>query len=199
MISNIVFLDGLFMNQVLIQQVRLLDPSTDTEQITDLWLEDGKIKAIEPKLTDFPDNIDLIDGQNLILAPGLVDLYSHSGEPGYEERETLLSLAQAAIAGGFTQIAILPDTQPSLDRAETLLSIQQKVKICQANYSQSRNQFLGCNNAESRGRKDDRIGRISEIGDNRLYRSGIFRKFSAFKASFGVYPAFRKTCRPDSL
>jgi dihydroorotase len=126
MISNIVFLDGLFMNQVLIQQVKLLDPNTDRETITDIWLEAGKIKAIAPQLTDLPENIDIIAGQDLILAPGLVDLYSHSGEPGYEERETLISLASAAIAGGFTQIAILPDTQPPLDNVNHVISLQQK-------------------------------------------------------------------------
>jgi dihydroorotase len=55
------------------------------------------------------------DCQGLVLAPGLVDLYSHSGEPGFEERETLSSLLQAAAAGGFTRVAILPDTKPAID------------------------------------------------------------------------------------
>jgi dihydroorotase len=50
-----------------------------------------------------------------VLMPGLVDLYSHSGEPGHEERETLESLMQGARAGGFVEIAILPDTEPVMD------------------------------------------------------------------------------------
>jgi hypothetical protein len=61
-------------------------------------------------LDQLPSNTVWINGSNLILAPGLVDLYSYSGEPGLEDRETLVSLMSAAWAGGFTQIGILPQS-----------------------------------------------------------------------------------------
>jgi dihydroorotase len=103
------------MTSELLQQVRLLDPVSETDRIADVLLADGVVKSIADRLSDYPAETQVRDCQGLVLAPGLVDLYSHSGEPGFEERETLSSLLQAAAAGGFTRVAILPDTKPAID------------------------------------------------------------------------------------
>jgi len=99
----------------LLQQVRIIDPASQTDQIADVWLEAGQVRAIGANLVDVPDTVQRIDAQEWILAPGLVDLYSHSGEPGNESCETIASLQAAARAGGFTRVGILPDTQPVID------------------------------------------------------------------------------------
>lgn len=99
----------------LLQQVRVINPVTQTDRISDLLITDGVIRAIADQLTDYPTDTIPQDCRGLIAAPGLVDLYSQSGEPGFEERETLDSLLQAATIGGFTRIAILPTTQPAID------------------------------------------------------------------------------------
>ncbi|MGL5875792.1 MAG: dihydroorotase [Xenococcaceae cyanobacterium] len=112
----------------LIQQVRILDPVSNTDRIGDVLIDDFIIKHVGTFLkTSLQDeNTNIIDGQGLILAPGLVDLYSHSSEPGYEERETLATLAEAAAAGGFTRIAILPDTKPAIDNPSVIELLQQQ-------------------------------------------------------------------------
>lgn len=102
------------MNELL-KQVRVLDPVAQTDQIADVYVENQQIETIAGCITDIPQDTTVIDGQGLVLAPGLVDLYSHSGEPGFEDRETVASLLASAIAGGFTQLAILPDTKPVVD------------------------------------------------------------------------------------
>ncbi len=107
------------MNELL-KQVRVLDPSSQTDRIADVLITDGIVTAVEGAIADYPSNATIYEGAGLILAPGLVDLYSHSGEPGFEERETLTSLMQAAAAGGFTRVTILPDTDPALDRLASL-------------------------------------------------------------------------------
>lgn len=99
----------------LLHQVRLLDPVSQTDRIADVLVADGIIQAIAAALTDYPAATTILDCHGSILAPGLVDLYSHSGEPGFESRETLASLAAAAAAGGFTRVTILPQTLPPLD------------------------------------------------------------------------------------
>jgi len=99
----------------LLQQVRVLDPALETEQIADVLIENNQIRDIASEISDYPPHTELKAAQGLIFAPGLVDLYSHSGEPGFEHRETLTSLGKAALAGGFTRVGILPDTQPPLD------------------------------------------------------------------------------------
>jgi hypothetical protein len=104
-----------FMNSELLQQVRVLDPVSGTDQLADVLIADGFIKAIETEISDRPADTLVRDCQGLILGPGLVDLYSHSGEPGFEERETWSSLLEAAATGGFTRLAILPDTAPPVD------------------------------------------------------------------------------------
>lgn len=109
----------------------MLDPLTNTDKITDVWVTDGKIQAIEAQINILPPETKIVEGQGLILGRGLVDLYSYSGEPGFEERETLSSLAASAIAGGFTRVAILPQTVPAIDNSAALSFLQQKAQTWQ--------------------------------------------------------------------
>lgn len=119
------------MNSELLQHVRVLDPVSGTDQIADVLIADGVIKTVETAISEIPADTSVRDCRGLILAPGLVDLYSHSGEPGFEERETWLSLLEAAAAGGFTRLAILPDTVPPLDDPSGLAALHQKMQALQ--------------------------------------------------------------------
>ena len=112
------------MNSKLLQKVRILDPVSNKNQVADVLIIDEKIAAIEENISEFPTKTDIQDCQGLILGPGLVDLYCHSGEPGFEERETIESLMQASRAGGFTRLAILPDTFPPVDNSAGLARLQ---------------------------------------------------------------------------
>jgi dihydroorotase len=102
-----------------LEQVRLIDPTRDRDEITTVTLDQGK-------LVPTTKGAEVIDGRGLILGPGLVDLYSHCGEPGFEERETIASLTASAIAGGFSRVMVLPSTQPALDNPASLLWFQQQ-------------------------------------------------------------------------
>ena len=108
----------------LLQQVRLIEPVSGTDRVCDVLIEESYIKEIAPLITDYPSEQKVKDCRGLVMGPGLVDLYSHSGEPGFEQRETLESLMAAAVAGGFTRIAILPDTMPPVDNPGALASIK---------------------------------------------------------------------------
>lgn len=112
----------------LLQQVRLLDPVASTDQVADVLIDDGVIQSISPHLSEIPADAQVQPCDGQILAPGLVDLYSHSGEPGFEERETLTSLMQAAIAGGFTRLNLLPDTHPAIDNPTTVAWVTSKTQ-----------------------------------------------------------------------
>lgn len=111
---------------LVIKKVRLLDPVSGSDRFCDIWIKDGLIKLIAPNITDCPIETSTLEGEGLVLGPGLVDLYSHSGEPGHEERETLQSLLKAASAGGFTRVSILGDTKPPLDNIDIITSLKQK-------------------------------------------------------------------------
>ncbi|MBE9206740.1 dihydroorotase [Nostoc sp. LEGE 06077] len=115
----------IFMTELL-QQVRVIDPVSGTDQIADVLIVDGNIQAVAAQISDVNAEILVRDCRGLVLGTGLVDLYSHSGEPGFEERETLSSLLQAATAGGFTRIGILPDTSPSIDHPALVAQLQKQ-------------------------------------------------------------------------
>ncbi|WP_373541567.1 dihydroorotase [Chamaesiphon sp.] len=109
----------------LFQQVRILDPIGDTERVADILVIEGGFEEVSAT-TQLPADLQITPGQHLILAPGLVDLYSHSGTPGHEERETIASLLTAAQAGGFVSVNILPDTLPALDRLSSIISFDRE-------------------------------------------------------------------------
>jgi dihydroorotase len=112
------------MNQ-LFQQVRVLDSLARSERVADILVIDGVIEEVSAT-TQLPTDLTITPGEHLILAPGLVDLYSHSGTPGHEERESIESLLLAAKAGGFVHVNILPDTLPALDRASSIISLDRE-------------------------------------------------------------------------
>lgn len=142
---------------IFLQQVRLLDPSQSRDQIVDIWLSEGLVKDISPQL-NIPDQVTVINGQGLILGTGLVDLYSHSGETGHEERETLASLTKAAIAGGYTRLTMLPDTVPSIDHPSQLTLLEQKAPPS-VNFS-----FWGNFTLDGKGEQMTELAELAEAG-----------------------------------
>src|SRR4028118_2252876 len=69
-----------YMSRELLQNVRVLDPVSDSDRIADILIAEGHIKAVEEKIAEFPADTEVRDCQGLILGPGLTDIYSHSGE-----------------------------------------------------------------------------------------------------------------------
>ena len=97
---------------ILIKQVTIADPGSDyNNRTTDIFISKGIISEIGT-ITKSADII--IDGKNCIATPGLFDLRSRHGEPGHEQTEDVESIINAAAAGGFTGIATLPDTHPTV-------------------------------------------------------------------------------------
>ena len=103
------------MPDLLIENVRLLDPATGLDQPGgSLLVRDGLIADIGSNLGR-PDGAEHFDGAGGALCPGLVDMRATLGEPGYEYRETIASAAAAAAWGGITTLAALPDSRPAID------------------------------------------------------------------------------------
>lgn len=103
------------MPDLLIENVRLLDPATGLDQPGgSLLVRDGRIADLGASLGR-PDGAEHLDGEGAALCPGLVDMRAALGEPGYEYRETIASAAEAAAWGGITTLAALPDSRPAID------------------------------------------------------------------------------------
>ena len=81
-----------------------------------LFLKDGKIAEITVPDTDFAADT-VIDGTNLTALPGLFDMHVHLRDPGQTHKEDILTGAAAALAGGITGVACMPNTTPAIDSA----------------------------------------------------------------------------------
>lgn len=93
---------------------RVIDPFTGRDEVGDVAVTDGRIVSAPAS------NARVIDASGMILCPGLMDMHVHLREPGQTHKETIASGASAAIAGGFTYVACMPNTSPALDRPETI-------------------------------------------------------------------------------
>ena len=95
------------MSTVLLKGGRVIDPSQQLDRVTNVLLRDGKVAAIDVPGEDAEC---VIDCAGKIVAPGLIDMHVHLREPGREEDETVATGTAAALAGGFTTIACIPNT-----------------------------------------------------------------------------------------
>lgn len=104
---------------LLLTNALLVDPASGTEQKGGLLIEGGYIRDLGPGVvaSSASDDTRVYDCHGAIVAPGLVDMRVHTGEPGAEYRETLKTASEAAAAGGATTIIVMPDTDPVIDEA----------------------------------------------------------------------------------
>jgi len=104
------------MSRLTIIKGRVIDPANGLDEQTDLVLEAGKVvsigKATKP---DGSQGNRVLDASGCIVCPGLIDVHVHFREPGQEEKETIATGAASAVAGGFTSVCCMPNTQPALD------------------------------------------------------------------------------------
>ena len=118
--------------KILIKQACIVDPTSSFNgQITDIFIEDGVIKHIGEKLPGAADKEINIEG--LHVSPGWMDIFSNFADPGYEFKETLETGAQAAVAGGYTDVIVIPNTNPIIHNKANIEYIIQKSKSLPVN------------------------------------------------------------------
>lgn len=98
---------------LLIRGGRVVDPTQEIDEVTDIAVADGKIAAIGRQTGAGAATV--IDAGGRVVCPGLIDMHVHLREPGAEDKETIASGTAAAAAGGFTAVACMPNTDPPLD------------------------------------------------------------------------------------
>ena len=114
------------MEQLLICNARILDPSQQMDQIGDILLEGGRIAKIGQGLK--APGATVIEAKGLCAVPGLIDMHIHLRDPGFTHKEDILTGCQAAAAGGFTAVCCMPNTNPVTDSQDVLKYIQNKAK-----------------------------------------------------------------------
>jgi len=102
------------MQTILIQKGRLIDPKRNIDAVMDIRVSGGIVREIAKKI-DGQGTEQIIDARGKIVSPGLIDMHCHLREPGREDEETIETGTRAAVAGGFTAVAAMPNTQPVTD------------------------------------------------------------------------------------
>jgi len=111
--------------KLLIKEIQIIDSSSPWHlRQADILIVDGVIAKIDTSIEMEADQI--IQQKGLVISPGWVDIFAFFGEPGYEYKETLASGAEAAAAGGYTDVMLIPNTKPVVQNKPTVEYLLQK-------------------------------------------------------------------------
>ena len=103
---------------IVIKNGRVIDPANGLDEPKDLLIDKGRIKVLESPGSisfDAGEKSSVIDAKGCVVCPGLIDMHVHFREPGFEYKETITSGCRSAAAGGFTSVAVMPNTNPVND------------------------------------------------------------------------------------
>ncbi|MEP7273502.1 MAG: dihydroorotase [Acidobacteriota bacterium] len=139
---------------LLIRNGTIIDPSQQYEQEGDVLIRDGRIEGLGEGLN--ANGAEVFDASGCIVAPGFIDLHAHLREPGFEYKETIESGARAALAGGFTAVCCMPNTNPINDNSSVTSFIRERAAAA----GLARVYPIG---AITHGSKGERLAEIGEM------------------------------------
>lgn len=115
--------------KLLIKNGRVIDPANRLDGRYDILVEKGVIKSVEKegKLSG-QEGAKIIDARGMVVAPGFIDMHVHFREPGFEYKETIQTGCESAAAGGFTTVAVMPNTNPVNDNRSVTELMQSTAK-----------------------------------------------------------------------
>lgn len=145
------------MPRLVIQNGRVIDPSQEMDRTTSILIEDGRIAAYDAMPNDQDE---VMDATGKIVCPGLIDLHAELREPGGEDEETIASGTAAAVSGGFTSVACLPNTSPPVDSQASVEFIHHQAE--RANHC--RVYVLACVSKGREGKELAELGSLHHAG-----------------------------------
>lgn len=171
---------------LLIKNGRIIDPSQSLDQVGDILVEDGKVSQVGGEI-DAASAESVVDAESMVVTPGLVDMHVQLREPGYEEDETIKSGSAAALAGGFSTIACIPNTDPPIDTQAGVEFVRQKA-------SRARNCNVYVIAAVSKNREGEELaemGMLVEAGaigfsdaSSPIHNTDLFRRALEYSLMF---------------
>jgi dihydroorotase len=143
--------------RILIKNGRLIDPANKVDQVTDLLIEGDRVSHIGP--VSACDAL-VVNASGKIVSPGFIDLHVHFRQPGDEEEETIASGSAAAVAGGYTSVVCMPNTQPAVDEATAVEFVHRMGRQARKTYVY----VMGAITKERKGKELAEIGLMSQAG-----------------------------------
>ena len=175
--------------KLLIANGYIVDPAQGINTGRDLLIVNGRVVSVLERGEEAPRDVEFIDATGLIVAPGFIDLHTHLREPGAEYKETIASGASAAVAGGWTTICAMPNTDPINDSPALTRFI-----IEQAERAQLANVFpVGALTKGSKGTELAEMGEMKNAGivavsdDGRpVPNAGMMRRAMEYARGFNL-------------
>lgn len=175
--------------KLLIANGYVIDPAQGINTGKNLLIEDGRVAGLFDRSEPAPEGAEVLDATGLIVAPGFIDLHAHLREPGAEYKETIATGAAAAVAGGWTTVCAMPNTDPVNDSpAVTRFIIEQAQRAQLANVFPVGAITKGCD-----GRELSEMGEMQSAGivavsdDGRpVPTAGIMRRAMEYAHGFDL-------------
>jgi len=146
--------------KVIIANGYVVDPVQGINTGRNLLFEAGHIVGVLERGEQAPEDVEVLDATGLIVAPGFIDMHTHLREPGAEYKETIATGVAAAVAGGWTSVCSMPNTDPVNDSAAVTRFI-----IEQAQHAQLANVFpIGALTKASQGKELAEMGEMRSAG-----------------------------------
>jgi dihydroorotase len=146
--------------RLLIANGYVIDPTQGVNGGKDILIEDGRVASLLSRGEAMPEGAEVFDATGLVVAPGFIDLHVHLREPGQEYKETIASGAAAGVAGGWTSLCAMPNTDPVNDNpAVTSFIIEQSQAAGLANVFP-----VGAITKGSRGEELAEMGEMKRAG-----------------------------------
>ncbi len=169
---------------LLIKNGRIIDGS---EYKADVFIDNGKIMRVGENLDVTADVV--IDATDKLVMPGLVDMHCHLREPGFEHKETIAGGAEAAVAGGYTSVACMPNTNPPLDSAALVRYVSMRGREADL----ARVYPIGCITKGQKGEELAEMAKMKEAGivavsddGHPVMNSGIMRNALEYAKTFNI-------------
>ncbi len=147
------------LERVLLRGGIVIDPEARTALRSDVLIAGGRIEKVETGIAP-PEGTEVVDCRGKYIAPGFADMHCHLREPGREDEETIASGTAAALAGGFTRVCPMPNTDPAIDtEAQVRFEIRRAAEAGFASVHP-----VGCCTKERQGKELAEIGSMVEAG-----------------------------------
>ncbi len=183
--------------KILIKNGNVIDPANNFNQKADVFIEDGIIQ----KIGSISQQADIvIDAQNKYVVPGLIDMHVHFREPGDEEEETIASGSAAAVAGGFTSVVCMPNTDPCIENQTSVEFVHRMGRQARKTYIYT----MGAITQARQGKELAEMGLMHQAGaigftddGNGLQDTAVMLRALKYASMFDTFLA--QHCQDNSL
>jgi len=173
---------------MLLRGGRVVDPSQEIDGPADVLVRDGMIEAVGSGLAG-SDDAEVLDATGMVVAPGLIDVHVHLREPGGEHKETIHTGSHAALAGGFTTVWAMPNTEPPIDDPAAVGYVRLAARVARG----ARVMPIGAASIGQKGERMTEIGELVKAGavavsddGHPVWDTGLMRRLLEYTQTFGI-------------